>query len=634
MDKKRVTRGTSDSHGRKGSRYGSKKRSPSPEVIRKYPARRSPGAKRSLSPKDAKARKASKSPRRETKKPSKKEEESPKERKKGHTSPKSAEKLELKTTGSTSSVTTQSTSKTVTLSRGAEDADLKMGGKVLTVRLSQEPRTLTPASELSRRSVSRSVSQSVDRFSHTEFSDNENEYGKDTGFDFGNDLATSYVQRGKSLPADKRGSLRPSAAVLHLVFVTIFTLVLSYFCEVYNCGLREPEWSHLWNLKMSINYQLAGLFISFNVLVALLASFPLGRIVNMYTERGQNVYYFNGLGTAVVATGCVALAEYFKYRVMDLVLAHQFQLCVLSLINGLSLSLYLFFRSKKMPEFLWNPQAKTGNQLVDFMMGREVSPLWFDRIDIKLVQRRISILLTLMIAGSYFYRSVRFGMRKGMLQSDIPLVDLVLGFVDRIHYNHAIAMTSGLLVFYLLDLLLHEHHLTSSYELQYEGLGSFLLLTYSSFPFLITTIPRLVIAPSDEEIPNWFLVAVAVLFIAGVVVKRLADKFKYEFRLNPQHEKFENVEAIPTHQNKELLVSGLWGFVRHPNHLGEMISVLSFFSLLYAKFGWVPFLSGLHLVLLQLNRMRRVERHCDNRYMSSWKRYTNIVPNLIMPKVY
>uniref|UniRef100_A0A6B2EAV9 Putative lamin b receptor n=1 Tax=Phlebotomus kandelakii TaxID=1109342 RepID=A0A6B2EAV9_9DIPT len=638
MDKKRVTRGSSDSQSRKASRSNPRKRSPSPEVIRKYPARRSPAAKRSQSPREAKARKASKSPRREEKRRSKKESSpsaSPKVgRKKGQVSPKLAEKRELKSTGSTSSVNTQSTSKTLTLSTGLDDADLK-SAKVLTVRLSQEPRTLTPASELSRRSVSRSVSQSVERFSHAEFSDNENDYGKDTSYDFGNDLATSYIKRGKSLlSTDKLVAAGNFGAALYLLLMPGVTLVLTYLCLTRGCPLKVPNWVQLQKLETYVNYELAGVYVSFTVLVALLGSFPLGRIVNIYTDRGENLYYFNGLATALLVAVGLGTAEFLKYPVVDLVYKNMFQLCLLSVLNGLSLALCLHLRAKKTPEYLWNPQARSGQKLVDFFLGREITPLWFNRIDIKLVQNRLSTVLALTLTGIFFYKSLTFVPKKKVVEGEVTFLDDALALVESLRFNEASAVASGLLLLYFLDLLLHEHHLTSSFDLQYEGVGGLLLTRYATFPFLISVLPKYVLEQKLVNPPRWILATVAVLFLVGVVVKRMSNKMKYEYRLNPLHVKFDDVQTLPTHQNKRLLISGFWGVVRHPNYLGEILTLLSLLPLLYLKFSWVPLVSVLYLVVFFLHRAVRVDDRNRNRYISAWTRYTSLVPKMVVPKVF
>ena len=47
---------------------------------------------------------------------------------------------------------------------------------------------------------------------------------------------------------------------------------------------------------------------------------------------------------------------------------------------------------------------------------------------------------------------------------------------------------------------------------------------------------------------------------------------------------FSDLETIPTTKGKKLLVSGWWGVVRHPNHLGGLLMIVAM-SLLLG--GWL-----------------------------------------------
>ncbi|GAB0092938.1 Lamin-B receptor [Sergentomyia squamirostris] len=633
MDRKRATRGGPDT--KRAPKYVSTKRSPSPEVIKKYPPRGSPGTKRSISPKEAKVRKSSKSPRREEKKKPKKEENvkaesspSPKvgRPKRGQQPSPKGEKLEGKTRESTSSIATQSTSKTVTLSTAVDEAELKRAKRV---KNSQEPRSHTPASELSRRSLSRSVSQSVERFSHADFSDNENDFSKEY------DTQMSYVKRGKSLlSSDRLVAAGNLGVVFYLLLVPTLTLFFTYTCSARGCPLKVISLANLQKLETFVNLELTGVFAGFTVVVALLATFPLGRIVNIYTERGENVYYFNGLATGLFVAIAMGISEYLKYPVVDLIYKNFFQLSLLSILNGLSLAVCLYFRAKRIPEYLWNSQARSGQKLVDFFLGREITPLWFNRIDVKLVQNRISTLLTLTLTSIFFYKSIQFVPKKKLIEGELTFVEEVIAIVETIRFNEASALASGLLILYLLDLLLHEHHLTSSFDLQYEGVGGLLLTRYAAFPFLISILPKYILEQRIVNPPRWILATVAVIFIAGIILKRISNRIKYEYRLNPLNRKFDDLGTIPTHQNKRLIVSGLWGFVRHPNYLGEVITFLSLLPLLYIKFSWIPLASILYIVIFFFHRALRVDDRNRNRYISAWTRYTSLVPKLLVPKVF
>ncbi|KAH8404333.1 hypothetical protein KR009_002795, partial [Drosophila setifemur] len=65
---------------------------------------------------------------------------------------------------------------------------------------------------------------------------------------------------------------------------------------------------------------------------------------------------------------------------------------------------------------------------------------------------------------------------------------------------------------------------------------------------------------------------VAALLSLGLLVKRFSCAYKYKYRLNAQNPIFANIETIHTYQGSRLLLSGMWGWVRQPNYLGDILA--------------------------------------------------------------
>ena len=80
-----------------------------------------------------------------------------------------------------------------------------------------------------------------------------------------------------------------------------------------------------------------------------------------------------------------------------------------------------------------------------------------------------------------------------------------------------------------------------------------------------------------------------------------------------------------------MLVSGYWGFVQHPNYLGEIVMHL---SLLYFVLEAPCALACLVPVSLLVHRAKRLSYHCKVKYGISWDRYSQRVRYLLVPKVY
>lgn len=90
---------------------------------------------------------------------------------------------------------------------------------------------------------------------------------------------------------------------------------------------------------------------------------------------------------------------------------------------------------------------------------------------------------------------------------------------------------------------------------------------------------------------------------------------------------------MPTFHGKKLLVSGLWGMVRHPNYTGDILihSALAVPGLMTHSLAAVP---ALLTIVVLLHRAWRDHNRCKRRYGAAWKRYCIRVPSVFIPKVF
>lgn len=162
-------------------------------------------------------------------------------------------------------------------------------------------------------------------------------------------------------------------------------------------------------------------------------------------------------------------------------------------------------------------------------------------------------------------------------------------------WSYTLSTAVGLLVFYVWDFYWFEETFSTMFEAQDEGLGAFISAGYCLHPFLPALIAKYIIQ-HRVELPIYGLVAIAIFFIVGYVIYRASNLQKATFRKSPINPalarkeyvfvlpsnkiqytlyKFTNCisdfETIPTSRGKKLLVSGWWGWVRHPNYLGDII---------------------------------------------------------------
>lgn len=206
--------------------------------------------------------------------------------------------------------------------------------------------------------------------------------------------------------------------------------------------------------------------------------------------------------------------------------------------------------------------------------------------------------------------------------------------VKNLEFEATPVLAASLTVLYLLDLLSYEHHLTHSFDLQSEGFGAMLLLRYAVFPFTLTLLPKYVAAHKLSDVPAWALALVALIALAGLVIKRSSNRLKHQYRLNPLGEKFIDLETLPTFQGRRLLVAKLWGRVRQPNYVGDILQKIALLPLLYWRFAWPPLLAVLFTVVLLVHRANRVNDRNAKKYNSAWQRYCSTVRYMLVPKVF
>ncbi|XP_015685632.1 delta(14)-sterol reductase-like, partial [Protobothrops mucrosquamatus] len=119
----------------------------------------------------------------------------------------------------------------------------------------------------------------------------------------------------------------------------------------------------------------------------------------------------------------------------------------------------------------------------------------------------------------------------------------------------------------------------------------------------------------------------------GYSIFRGANSQKNTFRRNPADPRVTGLRTIPTATGRRLLVSGWWGFVRHPNYLGDLIMAFAW-SLPCGFTHILPYFYIIYFTLLLAHRDARDEHQCLRKYGLAWHEYCRRVPYRIFPYLY
>ncbi|ALC41645.1 LBR [Drosophila busckii] len=426
-------------------------------------------------------------------------------------------------------------------------------------------------------------------------------------------------------------------ALLLLVLSPALVYYLTWSCTARNaCQFKRAnltallDWQYL--SRQVFQPHVVGVFAAYQCVVFLLVALLPGRRVHLTRET----YKFNGLIVCLTLLIAGGIAEYLKFPVANFVMRHYLRFCIYGLLSAFVAACWSYWRVDTtkynvLRQTLSNDYGRTGNFVVDFALGRQLNPKWLGRVDLKQYYYRLSLVSTLLYAVCYLYQILQWPQYP---QAQEGYLYLLRYYYNNVNYDAGTLLAASSLLLYVLDALLFEHHLSSSFELQHDGYGALLLLRYAATPYLLSAVSKYFY---EQRVPISCCFApygALLLLLLGLFIKRYSCAYKYKYRLNSQSPLFANIETIHTYQGSRLLLSGLWGSLRQPNYLGDILALCGLAAPMFLRLAWPPLLSLLLLVLLLLHRATRANARNQGRYHSSWHRYCSQVRYYVLPKVY
>jgi protein-S-isoprenylcysteine O-methyltransferase Ste14 len=274
-----------------------------------------------------------------------------------------------------------------------------------------------------------------------------------------------------------------------------------------------------------------------------------------------------------------------------------FAFCVFLYLHGV--------RSKR-------PERRSGNALVDYVMGSELNPR-LGQFDLK------------------FFCEARPGL--------ILWVLINLSFAARQYELYAVVTTPMILVLafqflYVADYFYFEEAILSTWDIRHENFGWMLAwgcLVWVPFTY---TLQAHYLVQHTHDLSIAAVVALVVLNMAGYVIFRGANLQKHRFRRDPGARVWgKPAEYIQTAYGTRLLTSGWWGVARHSNYLGDLI--MAFAWCLPAGFSHpLPYFYFFYFTGLLVHRAWRDNERCREKYGRDWQEYCRRVPWRILPGVY
>ncbi|XP_025859240.2 delta(14)-sterol reductase LBR [Vulpes vulpes] len=391
-----------------------------------------------------------------------------------------------------------------------------------------------------------------------------------------------------------------------------FLFLLLLLCKEKEASLLNfpppmPPLSKLWDTRAFAVY------LFWFSLQALFYILPIGKVVEgMPLADGRRLKYrLNGFYAFLLT--CVALGAALCWGVeLHYVYHHFLPLALAAATFAMALSIYLAVRAAWAPPAALAP-ASSGNAIYDFFIGRELNPR-IGTFDLK------------------YFCELRPGLI-GWVVVNLVMLLAEMKLQHRAAPSLAMILVNSFQLLYVVDALWNEEALLTTMDITHDGFGFMLAFGDLVWVPFIYSFQAFYLVNHPNEV-SWPMASLIIaLKLCGYVIFRCANSQKNAFRKNPTDPKLAHLKTIHTSTGKNLLVSGWWGFVRHPNYLGDLIMALAW-SLPCGFKHVLPYFYVIYFTVLLVHREARDERHCRKKYGLAWEKYCQRVPYRIFPYVY
>lgn len=400
--------------------------------------------------------------------------------------------------------------------------------------------------------------------------------------------------------------------LLLMIGLPVFLFLLLLMCKQDEPSLLNfppplPAWDDLWETRVF------GVYLLWFFVQALFYLLPIGKVVEgMPLINGRRLKYrLNGFYAFLLTSTAVGASLYWGLE-LHAMYRHFLQFALAATVFSALLSVYLYARSLKAPREELSP-ASSGNAVYDFFIGRELNPR-IGTFDLK-----------------YFCE-----LRPGLI--GWVLINLVLLLTEMKLNNRATPSLAMILVnsfqlLYVVDALWNEEAVLTTMDILRDGFGFMLAFGDLVWVPFIYSFQAFYLVHHPNEV-SWPVASlIIILKLSGYVIFRCANSQKNAFRKNPADPKLAHLKTIHTSTGKSLLVSGWWGFVRHPNYLGDLLMALAW-SLPCGFSHALPYFYVVYFTALLVHREARDERCCRSKYGLAWEKYCQRVPYRLVPYLY
>uniref|UniRef100_A0A672Q7Q8 Delta(14)-sterol reductase TM7SF2 n=1 Tax=Sinocyclocheilus grahami TaxID=75366 RepID=A0A672Q7Q8_SINGR len=223
--------------------------------------------------------------------------------------------------------------------------------------------------------------------------------------------------------------------------------------------------------------------------------------------------------------------------------------------------------------------------------------------------------------------------RVGFIGWAVMDLNYLLTAVEMKNSSLALLLVIVFQLIYILDFLVDEGSVLTTKEFTDEPIGFIMILgEFIWIPFF-SSLPAYFLLQRPNHIHFLSAVPICLLFAAGFLMYYLSNEQKDGFRRNPSDPAYARLNTIRSPAGSSLLVSGWFGWVRHPNYSGDILMMFAW-CLPCGFTSVLPYLPALQCFHLLRQRANEIEESCLKKHRDAWREYCRRVPYKLLPCVY
>ncbi len=359
-------------------------------------------------------------------------------------------------------------------------------------------------------------------------------------------------------------------------------------------------------------------FIVFEILLYLII--PGKIITGPKTKSGFiPTYKENGVACYLITMATFAIASFgLKLFSPTILFDHLGELIGTMFWLGTLLCIFLYIKGRLKPSP--GEYRVSGNFIFDFFWGIELYPTLFN-LNIKHITNcRVAMMSWPLIIISYAAKQ-----------------ELLFGL------SNSMFISVALQVIYVTKFFIWEKGYLRSMDIAYDHAGYYIcwgVLVW--LPFVYTS-PVLYLVNHPYQLPTSVALCIFILGSFAISINYLADKQRVVFRekngeinIWGKKPKFTVAKYLTQDGSKNenlLLASGYWGIARHFHYIPEILSAF-LWSVPATFVHFYPYFYVSFLFILLLDRAKRDDLRCANKYGEAWEQHCKKVPYKIFPYIY